>query len=167
MRKILSLAAALIVFTAAQAQSGKDYEGELSVGGLAYKDNTFVMIETVHGRRVSPAFFIGGGVRTTYHGQSITSEEVRRKLNSAGLAGFADVKLYIAPERRFCPYLNMQGGVQGVLEWPGDKGAQNHCYVRPMLAGGIGCVYRRLVFGIYVGVNFESSEGGVKVGLRF
>ena len=104
-------------------------------------------------------------MRTTYHGQQITSEEVQRKLNTAGLAAFADVKLYITPDRRFCPYLNLQGGVQGMMEWPG--GGHSHGYVRPMVGGGIGCVHRRVVFGVYVAVNFESSEGGIKVGLRF
>lgn len=167
MRKILSLVAAVAFFAAAQAQDSKVYEGELSIGGLVYSDNTFVMMETVHGRRVSPTFFIGGGVRTTYHGQSITSEEVRRKMNSAGLAGFADAKLYITPEKRFCPYLNLQIGAQGMLLWPDKKGAKNDCYVRPMVGGGLGCVHRRLVLGIYVAVNFESSEGGIKVGVRF
>ena len=111
MRKNVSLLAAVLFFTAAHAQSGKVYEGELSIGGLVYRDNSFAMIETVHGRRFSPTFFLGGGVRTTYHGQQITSEEVQRKLNTAGLAAFADVKLYITPDRRFCPYLNLQGGV--------------------------------------------------------
>ena len=105
-------------------------------------------------------------MRTTYHGQQITSEEVQRKLNTAGLAAFADVKLYITPDRRFCPYLNLQGGVQGMMEWPGG-GGHSHGYVRPMVGGGIGCVHRRVVFGVYVAVNFESSEGGIKVGLRF
>lgn len=167
MRKILSLAAALMLFTAAQAQNGREYEGELSIGGLIYKDNSFGMIETIHGRRFSPTFFLGGGVRTTYHGHSISSEEVRKEINSFGLAGFADAKLYIAPERKVCPYLDLQGGLQGVIEWPGKTDAQNRYYLRPMLAGGIGCVYRRLVVGVYVGVNFESSEGGIKVGLRF
>ena len=111
----MSLLAAVLFFTAAHAQSGKVYEGELSIGGLVYRDNSFAMIETVHGRRFSPTFFLGGGVRTTYHGQQITSEEVQRKLNTAGLAAFADVKLYITPDRRFCPYLNLQGGVQGMM----------------------------------------------------
>lgn len=166
MRKIVSLLAAMLFFTAAHAQSGKVYEGELSIGGLVYRDNSFAMIETVHGRRFSPTFFLGGGVRTTYHGQQITSEEVQRKLNTAGLAAFADVKLYITPDRRFCPYLNLQGGVQGMMEWPGG-GGHSHGYVRPMVGGGIGCVHRRVVFGVYVAVNFESSEGGIKVGLRF
>ena len=104
MRKILLLAAVMLFSAAAaQAQGRADYEGELSIGGLVYRDNSFVMIETVHGRRLSPALFLGGGVRATYHGQSITSEEVRRKLNSAGLSGFGDVRLYLTPERRFCP----------------------------------------------------------------
>ncbi len=159
--------AAVMFVAAAQAQGRADYEGELSAGGLVYRDNSFVMIETVHGRRFSPAFFWGGGVRMTYHGQSITSEEVRRKMNAAGLAGFADVRLYLTSDRRFCPYLNLQGGVQGVMEWPGGLDARNRFYVRPMVGGGLGCVHRRLVFGVYVAVNFESSEGCIKVGLRF
>ena len=61
MRKIVSLLAAVLFFTAAHAQSGKVYEGELSIGGLVYRDNSFAMIETVHGRRFSPTFFLGGG----------------------------------------------------------------------------------------------------------
>lgn len=167
MRKIMSLAAALMLFAAAQAQNDGDYEGELSIGGLIYKDNSFGMIETIHGRRFSSSFFLGGGLRTTYHAQSISSEEVRKEVESFGLAGFADARLYIAPGRKVCPYMDLQGGLQGVLEWPGKTDAQNRYYLRPMLAGGIGCVYRRLVVGVYVGVNFESSEGGVKIGLRF
>ena len=167
MRRILLLFAAVMFVTAAQAQGREDYEGELSIGGLVYRDNSFAMVETVHGRRFSPTFFVGGGVRATYHGQSITSEEVQRKMNAAGLVGFADVKLYLTPDKRFCPYLNLQGGVQGMMEWPGPRDARNRFYARPMVGGGIGCVYRRLVFGVYVAVNFESSEGGIKVGLRF
>ncbi|UKI18115.1 MAG: hypothetical protein L6V80_00510 [Bacteroidales bacterium] len=53
-----------------------------------------------------------------------------------------------------------------MMEWPGG-GGHSHGYVRPMVGGGIGCVHRRVVFGVYVAVNFESSEGGIKVGLRF
>lgn len=169
MRRILFLSLFVLAAVSAGAQNRESkYVGEASIGGLGYKDNLFLMAETVHGARLSGPFFVGGGARMTYHGEKFTSTEDRERVNTAALSLFADAKLYITPDWKFCPYVDMQLGVQTVF---GPSSSpyyrMDSCYVKPMAGGGIGCTYKRFNFGVYVAVNFEVAEGGVKLGFRF
>lgn len=169
MRRILLLTLfALAAMPVCAQNRNSRYVGEVSVGGLGYKDNLFLMAETVHGARIAEMFFVGGGVRATYHGEMFSSADGRERVNTGAMSLFADAKLYITPDWKFCPYVNMQVGAQAVFG-PSSSPyySMDGFYVKPMVGGGIGCVYRRFNFGLYVAVNFEVAEGGIKLGFRF
>lgn len=167
-RFLFSVLFAVVAMSAGAQSRDSKYVGEVSVGGLGYKSNLFLMAETVHGIKVSAPLFVGGGVRASYHGERFATAEGHDRVNTGALSLFADAKLYITPEWKYCPYVNLQVGVQTAF---GPSASPHYsmasCYVRPMVGGGIGCSYKRLNFGVYVGVNFEVAEGGIKLGLRF